>query len=77
MTHLEPDEVAPITREPKSYPPETVLDFDQLLEWLQISKRQAERLRLQEKLPHVHFGPKTRRFIVSQVLRYFDQEAGL
>lgn len=52
-----------------SYPPEAVLDIEQVAEWLQISKRAAERL----DIPHLYLGTRTRRFLGSTVLEYLKK----
>lgn len=52
-----------------SYPPEAVLDIEQVAAWLQISKRSAERLHL----PCLYLGTRTRRFLGSTVLEYLKK----
>jgi hypothetical protein len=55
----------------KAYPAEAVLDIEQVAEWLQISKRQAERL----KIPCLYLGTRTRRFRGKDVLDYLEKKA--
>lgn len=52
-----------------SYPPEAVLDIYQVAEWLQVSKRHAERL----DIPHLYLGTRTRRYLGSTVLEYLKK----
>jgi hypothetical protein len=63
--------------EPVSHAPETVLTFDQVLEWLQISETTADRIGLRDKLPYVPFGSRSKRYVVRQVLGWMDREAGI
>lgn len=53
-----------------SYPPEAVLDIEQVAQWLQISKRSAERLHL----PCLYLGTRTRRFLGSAVIEYLKKQ---
>lgn len=61
---------------PKSYPPETLLTFDQLLDYLQISRKVAERRRLADKIPFINLGKRSRRYLMKHVLEFLDEEAG-
>ncbi len=53
---------------PKGYIPETVLNIEQLAAWLQVSKRQAERL----EIPCFYLGTRTRRYLAKDVLKYLE-----
>ncbi len=64
-------------REPVSHPPETVLTYGQLLEWLQISPRTAQRYHLADRYPSIQIGPKCRRYVVGHVLKFLAEEQGL
>lgn len=54
-----------------AYTAESVLTIEQVAAWLQISKRQAERL----KIPCVYLGTRTRRFIGRDVLAFLQSKA--
>lgn len=54
-----------------SYPPEAVLDIEQVAEWLQVSKRHAERLHI----PCIYLGTRTRRYIGKQVLEFLEKKS--
>lgn len=54
-----------------SYQPESVLTIEQVADWLQISKRAAERLHI----PCVYLGTRTRRFIGKDVLAFLESKA--
>jgi hypothetical protein len=54
--------------DPRSYPPEAVLKPDQVAEWLDVSKRTLQRL----KIPSVLIGHRTVRYLARDVLRYLE-----
>lgn len=53
-----------------AHPPEAVLDIHQLAEWLQVSKRQAERL----GIPCFYLGNRTRRYLGKTVLEFLEKK---
>lgn len=53
---------------PISYPPETVLNIEQVAEWLQISTRQVERL----DIPFSLLGRRTKRYVAAEVLAFIE-----
>lgn len=55
--------------EPKAYPPETVLNIDQVAEWLQVSVRTVERL----DIPFIFLGIRQKRYLGKDVLKFLEQ----
>lgn len=55
---------------PKAYPAEAVLTIEQVADWLQVSKRQAERL----NIPCFYLGTRTRRYLGKSVLEFLAQK---
>jgi hypothetical protein len=53
-----------------AHPPEAVLDIEQVAEWLQISKRHAEKLHI----PCLYLGTRTRRYLGKTVLEYLEKK---
>ena len=55
---------------PVAYGPESVLTIEQVADWLQISKRHAERLHL----PCFYLGTRTRRYLGETVLDFLRRK---
>lgn len=53
-----------------AYPPEAVLEIEDVAEWLRISKRAAERLHL----PCFYLGTRTRRYLAKSVLEFIERK---
>jgi len=53
-----------------AYPEEAVLTIEQVAEWLQVSKRQAERL----SIPCFYLGTRTRRYLGKSVLEFIERK---
>lgn len=53
-----------------AYPAEAVLTIEQVAEWLQVSKRQAERLHI----PCLYLGTRSRRYLGKTVLEYLEKK---
>ncbi len=58
----------PQTETPVTYTETSVLTIDQVAEWLQVSKRQVERL----NLPCFYLGARTRRFLGKTVIEHLE-----
>lgn len=54
---------------PISYPPETVLNIEQVAEWLQVSTRTVERL----DIPFFLLGKRTKRYLARHVLEFIEK----
>jgi hypothetical protein len=52
------------------YGPEAVLTIEQVAQWLQVSKRQAERLHI----PCFYLGTRTRRYLGETVLAFLRKK---
>ena len=57
-------------REVIAYSAEAVLDIEQVAQWLQVSKRQAERLHI----PCFYLGTRTRRYLGKTVLEFLERK---
>jgi hypothetical protein len=57
-------------REPVTYSESSVLTIKQVADWLQVSVRQAERLRI----PCFYLGTRTRRYLGKSVLEYLEEK---
>lgn len=64
--------VMPATQTPVTYTETSVLTIDQVADWLQVSKRQVERL----KLPCFYLGTRTRRFLGKTVIEHLERMVG-
>lgn len=53
-----------------AYAPESVLTIEQVADWLQVSKRQAERL----GIPCFYLGTRTRRYLGKTVLEFLERK---
>ena len=56
---------------PTSYPPEAVLTIQQVAQWLGVSRRTVQRLRI----PTVRLGHRTIRYRAEDVLQYLQRVA--
>jgi hypothetical protein len=63
-------ETTTTTYGPLAYAPESVLTLEQVADWLQVSKRQAERLHI----PCLYLGKRTRRFLGKTVLDFLEKK---
>lgn len=54
-----------------AYAPESVLTIEQVAAWLQVSKRQAERL----GIPCFYLGTRSRRYLGETVLDYLRKKS--
>ena len=55
--------------EPVSFPPEAILDINDVARWLQVSTRMVERL----AIPPVYLGDRTRRYLAATVWEYLKK----
>lgn len=55
-------------RTPRAYPPEAILNIEQVAEWLQVSVRTVERL----DIPCTFLGTRTKRYTGKDVLKYLE-----
>lgn len=62
------EHIQAIVTTPVGYTAETVLTIEQVADWLQVSKRQAERL----SIPCFYLGTRTRRYLGKSVLEFLQ-----
>jgi hypothetical protein len=66
-----PDNVTPVSPPVRAYPPEAILDIEQVAEWLQVSTRTVARLPIRS----TRIGHRTRRYLAKHVLEYLERLA--